>query len=94
MRFDRLRNFIAKPRCSYSWSCLSFLGFFDLIRVFQAVVRSALLPRSDGDGQQPQRDLDQVRAFLAGAGPGALFDLPWIPLYVAICFLFHPLWVI
>lgn len=61
-------------------------------RVFQAVVRGALLPSSDGDGQQPQRDLDQVRAFLAGAGPGALFDLPWIPLYVAICFLFHP-WI-
>jgi PrtD family type I secretion system ABC transporter len=61
-------------------------------RVFQTVVRSALRPRTDGDGQQPQRDLDQVRAFLASAGPGALFDLPWMPLYVAVCFLFHP-WI-
>ena len=24
-------------------------------------------------------------------GPGALFDLPWLPLYLAICFAFHPL---
>src|SRR5262245_33228034 len=26
-----------------------------------------------------------------GLGPAALFDLPWIPLYVAICFAFHVL---
>ena len=24
-------------------------------------------------------------------GPIALFDLPWMPLYLAICFMFHPL---
>ena len=40
---------------------------------------------------QPLRDLDQIRSFLSGAGPGALFDLPWMPLYLAICFAFHPL---
>lgn len=60
--------------------------------VFEVVVRNALRPDADGDGQQPQRDLDQVRAFLTSAGPGALFDLPWIPLYLFICFLFHP-WI-
>jgi ATP-binding cassette subfamily C protein PrsD len=37
------------------------------------------------------RDLDQVRAFLSGAGPVALCDLPWMPLYLGLCFLFHPL---
>jgi ATP-binding cassette subfamily C protein len=37
------------------------------------------------------RDLDRIRTFLSGPGPGALFDLPWIPLYVGVCFLFHPL---
>jgi ATP-binding cassette subfamily C protein len=40
---------------------------------------------------QPVRDLDQVRGFLAGPGPSALFDLPWMPFYLGICFLFHPL---
>ena len=29
-------------------------------------------------------------SFLSGIGPTALFDLPWMPLYLAICFLFHP----
>ena len=32
---------------------------------------------------QPLRDLDQIRAFLSGTGPPALFDLPWMPLYLA-----------
>ena len=40
---------------------------------------------------QPLRDLDQVRSFLAGGGPLGFFDLPWMPFYLAICFLFHPL---
>ncbi len=30
-----------------------------------------------------------MRSFLSGAGPIALFDLPWAPLYIGICFLFH-----
>ncbi|MBK5958804.1 type I secretion system permease/ATPase [Rhodoplanes elegans] len=41
--------------------------------------------------QQPLRDLNQVRGFLSGVGPTAIFDLPWLPLYVGLCFVFHPL---
>lgn len=58
-------------------------------RVYDAVVRLPLKTRGDGDGLQPLRDIDQVRTFLASGGPNALFDLPWIPLYLAICFYFH-----
>jgi ATP-binding cassette, subfamily C, type I secretion system permease/ATPase len=43
-----------------------------------------------GDGLQPLRDLDSVRSFLSGLGPIALFDLPWLPFYIAICYLLHP----
>ncbi|HZH51010.1 MAG TPA: type I secretion system permease/ATPase [Microvirga sp.] len=60
-------------------------------KVFQSQIGAPLKGRSEGDGQQPLRDLDQLRAFLAGGGPGALFDLPWLPLYLFICFAFHPL---
>lgn len=60
-------------------------------RVFQTVVRLPLMHGGGNEGLQPLRDLDNVRGFLAGMGPGALFDLPWLPLYLAICFMFHTL---
>ena len=59
------------------------------LRVFDSTVRLPLKTRGDGDGMQPLRDLDQVRSFLSGGGPIALFDLPWMPIYLGICFLFH-----
>ncbi len=39
---------------------------------------------------QPLRDLDQVRTFLSGLGPVALFDVPWMPLFLSIIYLLHP----
>ena len=60
------------------------------LRVYDAIVRLPLKLGSKGDGAQPVRDLDAVRSFLSGVGPVALFDLPWVPIYLGICFLFHP----
>jgi len=60
-------------------------------RVFETVVRLPLVAGGRGEGLQPLRDLDNVRSFLSGMGPSALFDLPWLPLYLAICFAFHTL---
>jgi ABC-type protease/lipase transport system fused ATPase/permease subunit len=60
------------------------------LRVYDAIVRLPLKLGSKGDGAQPVRDLDSVRSFLSGIGPVALFDLPWVPIYLGICFLFHP----
>jgi ATP-binding cassette subfamily C protein len=59
-------------------------------RVYETIVRLPLKVGQRSDGLQPLRDLDSVRSFLSGAGPGALFDLPWLPIYLVICFLFHP----
>jgi ATP-binding cassette subfamily C protein len=42
-----------------------------------------------GEGLQSLRDLDNVRSFLSGTGLVAFFDLPWLPLYLIICFAFH-----
>jgi ATP-binding cassette subfamily C protein PrsD len=40
--------------------------------------------------QQPLRDLDQIRAFLSGVGPTAFLDMPWMPMFLIVLFLFHP----
>ena len=58
-------------------------------RVYDTVVRLPLLKGNRGDGVQPLRDLDTVRGFLSGPGPTALFDLPWMPLYLVVIFAFH-----
>src|SRR4029453_10833135 len=59
-------------------------------RVFGAILRLPTKVARVGDGLQPLRDLDSVRSFLSGLGPIALFDLPWLPFYIAICYLLHP----
>ncbi|WP_316190271.1 type I secretion system permease/ATPase [Bradyrhizobium sp. SZCCHNS2096] len=60
-------------------------------RVFDTIVRLPLTVGRRNEGLQPLRDLDNVRAFLGSQGPSAFFDLPWLPLYLAICFAFHVL---
>ncbi len=60
-------------------------------RVFDTVARLPLKAGHRNDGMLPIRDLDSIRSFLSGLGPVAMFDLPWMPFYIAICFVFHPL---
>jgi PrtD family type I secretion system ABC transporter len=59
--------------------------------VYHLAIEAPLRPDAGRDGPAPVRDLDQIRGFLASSGPAALFDLPWLPVYVGLCFLFHPL---
>jgi PrtD family type I secretion system ABC transporter len=35
-------------------------------------------------------DIDKVREFLTGQGILAFFDAPWVPLFLGLCFAFHP----
>jgi PrtD family type I secretion system ABC transporter len=44
-----------------------------------------------GEHAHALRDAHCVRAFFGGAGILALFDLPWLPVFLLIIFLFHPL---
>jgi PrtD family type I secretion system ABC transporter len=61
-------------------------------RIFDTVLQSALQTGNIVNGIQPLRDLETLRSFISGIALTALYDLPWMPLYVGICFLFHP-WI-
>jgi ATP-binding cassette, subfamily C, bacterial PrsD len=59
--------------------------------LFVALTSLPLQGASASAVHQPLRDLEQVRGFLSGMGPVAFLDMPWIPLFLIILFLFHPL---
>jgi PrtD family type I secretion system ABC transporter len=59
--------------------------------VFETVLRLPLHAVDGNTASMPLRDLDQIRQFMSGPGPIAIFDLPWMPLYIGILYLFHPL---
>lgn len=56
--------------------------------ILEAPLRSA---RPDQETLQPFRDLDAIRNFLSGPGATAIFDMPWLPVYLLVCYLLHPL---
>ncbi len=62
-------------------------------RVYETLIRLPLKAGNRSDGLQPLRDLDSLRSFLSGSGPIAFFDLPWLPVYLAICFIFFHFWI-
>jgi PrtD family type I secretion system ABC transporter len=61
-------------------------------RIYNAILKLPLLIGYQNDGLQPLRDLDSIRSFLSSPGPVALYDLPWVPIFLVICYLFHP-WI-
>ena len=46
---------------------------------------------STSESLERGRDVDTVRGFLGSQGPMALFDLPWMPLYLVFVYVLHPL---
>ncbi len=61
-------------------------------RLFDAVLHFPFAARNGADAQLALRDLDQIRSFISGGGVLALFDLPWIPVYLLFCFALH-VWI-
>lgn len=60
-------------------------------RIYDAMFRHALSHGSASRSDVAIRDLVGLRQFLSGNGLFAFFDAPWFPIYVAIMFMFHPL---
>ncbi len=72
--------------------CLDIVRHGVLLRCAQRTDRtlSALLLGKRGNARAIA-DLDRLRAILGGHAPAALCDLPWVPLYLCVLFLLHPL---
>ena len=60
-------------------------------RVFDSVFGQTLASGGNITSTQPLNDLLNLRQFLAGPSLLTLFDAPWMPIYIGIMFIFHPL---
>lgn len=58
--------------------------------VYKASFKRALDSGGMDASAQPLNDLTGLRQFMTGNGLFAFFDAPWLPIYVAVMFLFHP----
>lgn len=81
-----------------------FLAFYDALRA-RLLSRSALrldgavaepafrsmMTLSESDSRHPLRDLETVRGFMASPALQGLFDLPFVPLFLGVLFLIHPI---
>ena len=57
--------------------------------LFSRVMRMELA-NPTGGGRNALADSDKVRDFITGSGILAFFDAPWTPLFLVLCFAFHP----
>lgn len=59
-------------------------------RLFQIAFKQSLYSGGQRATTQPLDDLMGLRQFLTGSGLFAFFDAPWMPIYLALLFIFHP----
>lgn len=60
-------------------------------RLYDISLKQALFTGGSNTQAMPLQDLNGLRQFLTGNGLFAFFDAPWLPLYIAVMFLFHPI---
>jgi len=56
---------------------------------YATVTRPLRTAADKGDGLQYTRDLDSIHSFLAGQGPVALIDLPWVIAFLIVLTVLH-----
>jgi ATP-binding cassette, subfamily C, bacterial len=56
----------------------------------QVAVDMPRLGYSTSEALERGRDVDTIRGFFGSQGPAAIFDLPWVPLFLGFVYLLHP----
>ncbi|MEM6497971.1 MAG: type I secretion system permease/ATPase [Pseudomonadota bacterium] len=59
-------------------------------RAIDLLVRLPLRSDRSKGMSNPIAELDVIRSFIGGPGLTSLFDLPWIPVYLAVIYALHP----
>jgi len=47
--------------------------------------------KGDSSGAEPLRDISQIQNFIATQGLTALFDAPWVPIFIVLIWILHPM---
>ncbi len=58
-------------------------------RLLKVAYKMALYSSGQRASMQPLDDLTALRQFMTGSGLFAFFDAPWLPIYLAVMFMFH-----
>jgi ATP-binding cassette subfamily C protein EexD len=61
-------------------------------RLFKVAYKQALYTGGQRASSQPLDDLTALRQFMTGNGLFAFFDAPWLPIYIALMFVFHSMY--
>jgi ATP-binding cassette subfamily C protein EexD len=61
-------------------------------RLFKVAYKQALYSGGQRASSQPLDDLTALRQFMTGNGLFAFFDAPWLPIYIALMFVFHSMY--
>lgn len=59
-------------------------------RVFSAVLKRSVVPADRSKPASGLRDLESVQRLLSSPALFAVFDLPWVPIFIGAIFIFHP----
>jgi len=85
----------------FATACLATMALLEVVRSrllvrvgarFDAQLSELVFQRtlSTGRNSQSLRDLDQLRNFASGSTGLALLDAPWIPVYIGLIYVLHP----
>ena len=59
-------------------------------RVFSAVLKRSVVPADRSKPASGLRDLEAVQRLMSSPALFAVFDLPWVPIFIGAIFIFHP----